>query len=432
MRAVEIIQRKRDGGELTDAMIDAFVRGSVDGTWPDYQLAALLMAVVWRGMTPAETARLTWAIAHSGRTLSWPELDAPKVDKHSSGGVGDKTTLVLVPLAAACGVAVPKMSGRGLGHSGGTLDKLESIPGFRTDLSADEFAGVLRRVGAVVSGQTADVAPADKKLYALRDVTATVESVPLLTSSILGKKLAEGLDALVLDVKFGSGAFLPALEDAETLAASLLDVAARNGLPTTVIISSMEAPLGRAVGNALEVREAIDTLSGGGPADLRELSLTLAQHMVARAFPDRDAAADVRRALDSGAGLAKFRQMVEAQGGDVRAIDQPSRLPAAPRVVPLLATASGYVSAIDARALGVGAMRLGAGRARAGDAIDPAVGLVLRAGVGDFLKAGEAWADAHTGPAGLPDDTRELLSAAVKMSEIPPTPVPRIAAVRTL
>jgi len=433
MRAVEIIRTKRDGGILTSEQIDAFVRGSVDGTWPDYQLAALLMAIVWRGMNPVETARLTYAIAHSGRTFTWDDIDGPKVDKHSSGGVGDKTTLILTPLAAACGVRVPKMSGRGLGHSGGTLDKLEAIPGFRVDLDPDEFRATLKQVGAVLAGQSKDIAPADKKIYALRDVTATVESIPLLTSSILGKKLAEGLDGLVLDVKYGRGAFMQDIAGARELADSLIAVARENRLPTTVILSAMDTPLGRMVGNALEVREAIEVLHGGGPADLRELSLTLATHMVARAFPGlsiESAGERIETALTSGAGLAKLREMIAAQHGDARVVDDLSRLPTAPSRVRLNVPVDGYLTAMDSYQIGIAAVRLGAGRDRITDVIDPAVGLELLAKPGDFLEAGEPWVEVHYADVKRLEMARALLADCVTQSDQRPASVPIIARVQ--
>jgi len=350
------------------------------------------MAIVWRGMDAEETAHLTYAMAHSGEVLDWSDIDGPKVDKHSSGGVGDKTSLILVPLVAACGVKVPKMSGRGLGHSGGTLDKLESIPGYRVDLTIDEYRSALKNVGAAIAGQTKSVAPADKKLYALRDVTATVESVPLLTSSILCKKLAEGLDALVLDVKCGRGAFMKDRVGATALARSLADVARRNKLPTTVFLTSMESPLGRCVGNSLEVRECIETLQGRGPKDLEMLSLALAARMVKLAgLPEER----VQQVFASGEGLEVFRKMIRQQGGDERVVDDVSLLPIAPHTVTFNADESGFITHLDAMQLGEASMRLGGGRNRVEDAVDHAVGLVMLKRVGDEVREGEPIIEVH-------------------------------------
>ena len=392
MRAVDVIRAKRDGGELPPAAIDAFVAAATTGTgWADYQLSALLMAVVCRGMTPAETAHLTRAMADSGRRLDLSDLPGPKVDKHSTGGVGDKTSLVLGPLAAACGVVVPMMSGRGLGHTGGTLDKLEAIPGFRVNLSEGEFRDALRNVGLGMIGQTADVAPADKKLYAMRDVTATVESIPLITASILSKKLAEGISGLVMDVKCGRGAFMKTLPEARALAESLVRVGTANGLRVSALLTAMDAPLGRYVGNSLEVIESIETLKGNGPADLTDLSVRLAARMVVLAglaADDAAATAKVRRALDTGAGLEVFRKCIEQQGGDPRVVDDYSRLPVAPssQCMTLSPDQIGHVTAIDAEKIGVAAMVLGAGRQRSEDGIDHAVGVEV-AMVGEWVGA---------------------------------------------
>ena len=367
MRAVDLIRKKRDGGELTPDEIDAFVQAASHGTWPDYQLSALLMAICIRGMTDAETAHLTRAMTDSGVRVDLTNLAGVKVDKHSTGGVGDKTSLILGPLAAACGVIVPMMSGRGLGHTGGTLDKLEAIPGFRVNLSIDEFQTALRRVGIGMIGQTADVAPADKKLYALRDVTGTVESVPLITASILSKKIAEGISALVMDVKCGRGAFMKTLPEARALAQSLVRVGTANGLKVEAIITKMDAPLGRAVGNANEVAECIAILnpeSNRPPDALRELSILLAAKMVlfAGIAADQDAAVQkIEAALKSGAALEKFRQIVAQQGGDPQVVDHPERiLPQAPHSTTVHATRAGWVTAMDAEKVGVAAMLLGA------------------------------------------------------------------------
>jgi len=394
MRAVDVIRTKRDGGELSPAAIDSFVRGATNHHgWEKYQLAALLMAIFHRGMSPAETAHLTRAMADSGKVLDLSDIPGPKVDKHSTGGVGDKTSLILGPLAAACGVVVPMMSGRGLGHSGGTLDKLEAIPSFRVGLSESEFRDALRNVGLGMIGQTAEVAPADKTLYALRDVTATVESIPLITASILSKKLAEGISGLVMDVKCGRGAFMKTRADAKALAESLVRVGTANGLKTSAFITAMDTPLGRMVGNSLEVIESIETLKGRGPRDLTDLSVLLAARMVrlaGLAADDAEANARVRAALDSGAGLEVFRKCVEEQGGDPRVIDDYTRLPAAPRAMEVVAPRAGYVSEMVAGAVGVASMVLGGGRERAEDGIDHAVGVVCRKKPGEAVRAGEA------------------------------------------
>ncbi|HVK09454.1 MAG TPA: thymidine phosphorylase, partial [Gemmataceae bacterium] len=356
MRAVDVIRKKRDGGELSPDEIAAFVHAATHGDWPDYQLSALLMAICVRGMTPAETATLTRLMADSGTRIDLSDIPGPKIDKHSTGGVGDKTSLILAPLAAACGVVVPMMSGRGLGHTGGTLDKLESIPGFRVGLGVDEFREALRDVGCAMIGQTADMAPADRKLYALRDVTGTVESIPLITASILSKKLAEGISGLVMDVKCGRGAFMKTREDARALAESLVRVGTANGLKVEVVITAMDAPLGRAVGNALEVVESIETLKGNGPKDLEDLSVLLAAKMVRMAglaADDSAAEVKVRKALNSGAGLEKLRQIIELQGGDPRVLDDYSRLPDVLHLTRLKANRDGVVTEVGAGAVGV-------------------------------------------------------------------------------
>ncbi len=375
MGAIDAIRAKRDGGELSREQIRAFVRAAANGEWADYQLSALLMAIFLKGMTETETATLTRAMADSGQVLDLSELPGVKVDKHSTGGVGDKVSLILAPLAAACGAVVPMMSGRGLGHTGGTLDKLEAIPGFRVDLSEAEFRSTLKAVGCALIGQTADVAPADKKLYALRDVTGTVESIPLITASILSKKIAEGISGLVMDVKCGRGAFMKTLPEARALARSIQRVGTANGLKIVTLITAMEAPLGRAVGNALEVIESIETLKGKGPDDLTELSVQQAAILVQLAgiaLSKSDALKIVERALANGAALEKFHLVVEAQGGDL------SKMESAPNVTPLLAERDGFVETLDAYAVGVAARVLGAGRERAEDKVDPAVGVIVK------------------------------------------------------
>lgn len=391
MRAVDVIRTKRDGGELSAEQLAAFAAAAASGEWPDYQLSALLMAIVLKGMTPAETAGLTRAMADSGKRLDLADVPGPTVGKHSTGGVGDKVTLVAGPLAAACGVVVPKMSGRGLGHSGGTLDKLESIPGFRVHLTEDEFKAGLRDVGLVIAGPTADLAPADKRLYHLRDVTGTVESVPLITASILSKKLAEGASGLVLDVKCGRGAFMPTRAAARELADALVRDGTANGLKVAALVTAMDAPLGHAVGNSLEVVEAIEALKGRGPADLAELAVRLAAEMVVLAgLADRPGAeAKVKTALASGAGLEVFRRCVERQGGDPKALDDYSRLPTAGRTMEVVAPRDGYISDMDAGPVGHAAVVLGGGRGRHDDEVDPGVGVVCRAKPGDRVRAGQ-------------------------------------------
>ncbi len=398
MRIVDIIRSKRDGHRLTQAEIDRVVAGAADGSVPDYQLSALLMAIVLRGMDDEETAWLTDAMVRSGERLDLSWVPGPKVDKHSTGGVGDKTSLVLAPVAAACGVVVPMMSGRGLGHTGGTLDKLESIPGFSVSLDETMLHAGLGRVGCVMMGQTASLAPADRTLYALRDVTATVESIPLITASIMSKKIAEGIEGLVLDVKTGSGAFMKSVDRARALARSMVAVGARAGVTTEALVTSMDAPLGHAVGNAIEVAECLDTLEGHGPPDVEELSLALAARMliVARvADTPQAAAARVRQALDSGAALEKFGEMVAFQGGDRRIIDDRRRLPSAPCRLPITASRSGSIRRVDAEAIGRATVLLGAGRDTVGAAIDHAVGAVVHRKPGDAVSAGDTLADLH-------------------------------------
>ena len=392
MRIVDVIARKRDGHALSREAIELFVNGVTSGAVPDYQASALLMAIVLRGMTPEETAWLTDAMVRSGERVDLSDIPGTKVGKHSTGGVGDKVSIVLAPLAAACGVVVPKMSGRGLGHTGGTLDKLESIPGFRIDLTIDAFKQVLRTVGTCIIGQTAALAPADKKLYALRDVTATIESVPLIAASVMSKKLAEGSDALLLDVKCGDGAFMKDLDQARALATEMVSIGNRAGVRTEAFISDMEAPLGAAVGNALEIVECLETLAGAGSRELADVVARLASRMVVLAGlePDTDsAAARVSSALASGRALETFARMIEAQGGDPRIVDDHRLLPAAPAQDVLASPGAGIVTAVRAEAIGRASMLLGAGRERAGDAVDHAVGIVMRVKPGDRVAPGD-------------------------------------------
>ncbi|MHA7962922.1 pyrimidine-nucleoside phosphorylase [Paenibacillus sp. CAU 1782] len=398
MRAVDLISKKRDGGELSAAELDFLIKGYSKGEVPDYQMSAFAMAVFFRGMTAVETAALTMAIAESGDQVDLTPIAGIKVDKHSTGGVGDKTTLILAALAASAGVPVAKMSGRGLGHTGGTIDKLESIPGFRTELSREDFINQVNTYGLSVIGQSGDLAPADKKLYGLRDVTATVESIPLIASSVMSKKIAAGADAIVLDVKAGSGAFMKTVEDAEALAAAMVAIGTQVGRVTSAVISDMDQPLGYAIGNALEVLEAIDTLKGKGPEDLTDLCLTLGAHMIVlggKATEVEEAKQTLKQKLENGEALAKFAQLISAQGGNPAVLEQPELLPQAPMTVEVTADQSGYVGSIQAEQLGLAAMLLGAGRATKEAQIDYAVGVVLRKKVGDAVKAGESLATLH-------------------------------------
>lgn len=424
MRAIDIIQKKRDGRELSKGEIDTFVSGATGGTWPEYQVSALLMAIFLKGMTEAETARLTHAMAFSGRTLQWDGLDGPVIDKHSTGGVGDKTTIALVPLVAACGVFVPKMSGRGLGHSGGTVDKLESIPGFRMDFSLEEYQSIVKEVGCAIVGQSKEVAPADKKLYALRDVTATVESIPLITASIMSKKIPEGIQALVLDVKCGRGAFMKSLRDARELARLLVRVGYDNNVKTEAIVTAMDAPLGRTVGNALEIKECVKVLKGAGPHDVTDLTLTLSARMLMLGgMVEFEGQADtrVREVLATGRGLEKLRQMIERQGGEPRVVDDPQLLPRAKEQMLVRANRPGYVRGIDAEAVGKACVLLGAGRHRVEDRIDPAVGIVVQALVGQTVREGDALAEVHVNDRAHLEQALAMLSGAWHISDEAPT-----------
>jgi pyrimidine-nucleoside phosphorylase len=429
LRAVDIVLRKRDGHELTPQEIGFFVDAYTRGEIPDYQASAFAMAVFFRGMQPRETVALTEAMMRTGEVLDLSDLPGPKVDKHSTGGVGDKASLVLAPLAAACGDVVPMISGRGLGHTGGTLDKLESIPGFRVGLSLSEFRAVLRRAGLGLIGQTPEIAPADRKLYALRDVTGTVESLPLIASSIMSKKMAEGIDALVLDVKTGDGAFMRTEADSRALAEAMRDIGRGMGKRVAVLITDMDQPLGRAVGNSLEVVESIDTLKGQGPADVTELSVEEAAWMIQLAglAANLDAArAQVRSALASGAGLQKFREVIELQGGDPRVCDDPSRLPQARERVEVRSDRAGYVAAIRCRAVGVAAMLLGAGRETVDSRIDPAVGLIVHKKVGDRVEKGEPLMTLHVNDRRQLGEAEALVREAVRIEEERRQPPPLI------
>jgi pyrimidine-nucleoside phosphorylase len=391
MRAVDIITKKRDGGELSREEISFFIDGFSRGDIPDYQASAWAMAVLLRGMTPTETADLTHAIAASGDQIDLSSVVPIAVDKHSTGGVGDKTTLVVQPIVAACGVPVGKMSGRGLGFSGGTLDKMESIPGYTVDLTTEQFLDQLGRVGLVLCGQTANLAPADGKLYSLRDVTGTVPSIPLIASSVMSKKIAAGAQAIVLDVKVGVGAFMHTVDEAVELAELMVEIGRHAGRRTVALISDMNQPLGNAVGNALEVREAIDTLHGGGPADLKEHCLEVAGNLLVLAGREQDLSKAVQLAkgvIDDGTAFGKFTELVEAQGGDVSFVENPEFLPSAPLVETVAAPQGGFLAGVNAKEVGLAAGELGAGRAVKGEPIDHAVGVVVHHKVGDKLEAG--------------------------------------------
>ena len=424
MRTVDLIEKKRDGGRLTADELTFLIEGYTDDRIPDYQMAAFCMAVLWRGMAMPETADLVAAMVATGERLDLRRF-GPVVDKHSTGGVGDKTTLAVAPLVAACGLPVAKMSGRGLGFSGGTLDKLESITGYRVDLSTAELVTQLERIGIVLTGQTADLAPADGKLYALRDTTGTVPSIPLIASSIMSKKIAAGANAVVLDVKVGCGAFMKDLPSARLLARTMVAIGRAHGLAVTCELTDMEQPLGRAVGNSLEVIEAIATLRGAGPDDLVALTRLAGAEMLVLGRKVRDRAAGlarIDRAIADGSGLAKLRELVAAQGGEPRMVDDPGRLPRAPHVETLRAARTGYVKAIAAGALGLASVHLGAGREKKGDPIDHRTGIVLHAKVGDRVERGAPFADVHH--AGRPADAAAIegVHAAFAFSA---RPVPR-------
>ncbi|MDI6771291.1 MAG: thymidine phosphorylase [bacterium] len=432
MRAYDLIQKKRDGAALSAGEIAWLVDGFVLGSVPDYQMAAFLMAVYFRGMTFEETAALTDAMVRSGETLDLGSLAGCAVDKHSSGGVGDNTSLVLVPLVASAGVPVPKLSGRGLGHTGGTLDKLEAIPGFNTALSEAAFVEQVERIGCAIAGQSAAMVPADAQLYALRDVTATVDSVPLIASSIMSKKLAAGASAILLDVKCGRGAFMKTASDARVLAEAMVAIGREAGRRTAAVISAMDYPLGRAVGNALEVAEAIATLRGEGPGDLEALCLVLGGWMLVlggRAVSPEEGSEELLRRLRSGDALRKFEALVSAQGGDARVVGDPGRLPSAPLRLPVPAPAAGVVAGIDAEAVGLAAMQLGAGRTRKGEVVDPAVGVVIERPAGAAVKVGESLATIHarSEEAGLAA-AREV-AAAFEIAESAPAEAPVIRGV---
>jgi pyrimidine-nucleoside phosphorylase len=427
MRAVDIIIKVRDHQELTKTEIEYFVTGIVDGSIPDYQVSAWAMAVLLNGLSARETTELTLAMAHSGEVMDLSKEISLVVDKHSTGGVGDKTTLVVEPTVAACGLPVGKMSGRGLGFSGGTLDKMESIPGFRTDLSQEEFISQLKSLGLVLTGQTGDLAPADGKLYALRDVTGTVPSIPLIAASVMGKKIAAGAQAIVLDVKVGCGAFMTNLDDANILAELMVEIGKLSGRRITAILSDMNQPLGHAVGNALEVKEAIDTLHGTGPEDFKEHCLMVAAYMLVigrKAKTLSEARTLAGNAIASGKALEMFRKLVVAQGGDVLYVDSPEKLPQAPAVESIYSEKSGYIKEFNARIVGEVSVEMGAGRAKKEDKIDHAVGLVIQKKVGDRVEVGDLLFTIHAKNSASIKTIHSKVMKAIKLSNIPVEPLP--------
>jgi len=415
-----VIARKRDGAELGREEIRAFVRGATDGSWADYQLSALLMAIYLRGMTQRETQLLTEAMLHSGTVADLSNVPARKADKHSTGGVGDKVSLHLAPMVAACGVAVPMISGRGLGHTGGTLDKLESIPGFRVGLSIEEYRKQVAGIGLCLIGQTAELAPADRRLYALRDVTATVECIPLICASILSKKLASGIDVLVLDVKFGRGAFMKDKARARELAVAITTVAKAMGKPTRAVLTSMDEPLGHGVGNALEVSESIGCLKGEGSRDLMEVTFAIGVQMLLLAGAAKDdagAKAKLAQSISSGAALRKFREMVSAQGGNPAVTDDAALLPKARFIRPLSSVRTGFVTDVDPMGVALAALHLGAGRSKAEEAVDPSVGLDRLVKVGDPVKEGRALCRIHANNEKRMGEAAEMLAGAIAIGD---------------
>ena len=425
MNTVELIRRKRDGAELSREEIGALIGAYARGEVPDYQMAAFLMAVFQKGMTHAETAHCTDAMLHSGVVVDLSDVPGRKVDKHSTGGVGDKVSLILAPVVASCGVPVPMISGRGLGHTGGTLDKLESIPGFRTALSLDEYRSVIRDTGLVLSGQTAEIVPADRKMYALRDVTATVESIPLIAGSIMSKKLAEGIDALVLDVKTGNGAFMQSAEDAAALARALVEIGTRCGKETVAFITAMDQPLGMTIGNWLEVVESVECLKGKNIPDLMELVYVLGGAMLmlgGKAGTIAEGIGLCRSAVWSGRAFEKFCRIVERQGGDVSYIREPSRYPVSACSREVRASAAGYVTGFATRRIGVLAVELGAGRLKVDDAVDPKAGIILRRKKGDRVAAGDTLAIIRTESEEVADRAAGEFLECITIGDAPPSP----------
>ena len=428
MNYLELIRKKRDGGELSRDEIEFLVRGVAKSKIPDYQLSAFLMAVYFKGMTPVETALLTDAMAHSGEMLDLSEFGALSADKHSTGGVGDKTTLIVAPTVAALGGKVAKMSGRALGHTGGTVDKLECIPGYRSELSPEEFLSNVEKIGIAVIAQSAEFAPADKAMYALRDVTATVDSAPLIASSIMSKKLAAGSRNIVLDVKVGSGAFLHDTESAYELARMMTDIGKRCGRNVRAVLTDMDKPLGNAVGNVLEVKEAIDVLRGGGPDDLREVAVTLAGVLISmvKGISDNEGINLAREALASGASYKKFREWIELQGGNCSYITSPELFGEAPVILEITAESSGYIYEMNTEAVGYACTKLGAGRVDKTSVIDPLAGIMLCKKTGDKVKRGEVIAVLHTSSPELAQASEEIFKSAVKISRYEPDMRPLI------
>lgn len=434
MRMYDLIKKKRDGGILTEQEIAYMIQGYTNGKIPDYQMSAMMMAMYYQGLNEKETLSLTMEMAHSGELLDLSAIHGVKVDKHSTGGVGDKTSLALTPMAAACGVKVAKMSGRGLGHTGGTIDKLESFAGFRTDITTEQFLSQVNRIGVAIMGQTADLAPADKKLYALRDVTATVDQMSLIASSIMSKKLAAGADAIVLDVKTGSGAFMKKEEDAEALAREMVRIGNGAGRKTTAVITDMDQPLGFAVGNALEVREAIDTLSGNGPEDFLELCLTLGSHMLlaaGKADSEKQAGEKLRGVIADGSALKKLADFVAAQGGDADMVYHPERLPRAAFTESVCAGSDGYISRIICDEVGICSLLLGGGRETKEDVIDLSVGIVFHKKKGDAVQSGDVVATLHANDKEKLAAAKSRLLRAIAVSAEPVSKVPLIKRVIT-
>lgn len=427
MRMYDIIRKKRDGEIITDEEIHFWIDGLTDGTIPDYQTSALLMAIYLNGLTNHELATITLAMSKSGDIIDLSPINGVTIDKHSTGGVGDKTTLIVAPIVAALGGKIAKMSGRGLGHTGGTVDKLESISGFSTEVAPDRFLRQVNDIGICLAGQSGNLAPADKKIYAIRDVTATVESIPLIASSIMSKKIASGSANIVLDVKTGSGAFMKTIEDSKMLAQTMVNIGYSVGRNTSAVITNMDIPLGNAVGNVLEVKECIEILNGGGNADLREICIVLAVHMamLVTGKNEEETRKDVIRVIDDGSALEKFRQVVIAQGGDVSLIDNPDKMPKAGIIEPITADKSGYIEHMDTEKVGIASVILGAGRERINDSIDYSAGIILKAKTGDFVNAGDVIAEFHTNRAECLQNAKDIFGGALVFGD-KPVPKPQI------
>lgn len=433
MRMVDLIGKKRNGKSLSEEEIEFFIDGYMKEKIPDYQVSALMMAIYYEGMTEEETAYLTNSMVQSGETIDLSSIEGHKVDKHSTGGVGDKTTFIVGPLAAAAGLPVAKMSGRGLGHTGGTIDKLEAIPGFQVEISNEDFIKQVNDIKLSVVGQTGDLAPADKKLYALRDVTATVDSIPLIASSVMSKKIASGANSIVLDVKTGSGAFMKTLEESRNLAKRMVGIGNKLGRNTTAVISNMDQPLGFEIGNANEIKEAVQVLQGEKIADLRELSIELVAHMslLAEVYPDENTAKEkLAELLDNGQAFEVFKQFVKAQHGDVSVIDDLTKLPSAEFHQEVKASKEGYIYEIEAEKIGLAAMHLGAGRQTKEDSIDHAAGITLRKKIGDHVKEGDVIAELHANSNNM-ESSKQLCIEAMTISETKPEELPMIYEVIT-